>query len=330
MYCRSLLTAVFSFVLLPLTAEAVTVQDIVSQVSQAEYAAFHGEKLFTHNGSNRGLDAQGVSTVQHDQARTNIFAEFQDFGLNPVLDPFTYTYNGHLNTYSNVVATLPGKVHPNRVYIVGAHYDSANNPGADDNASGVAGIVEAARALSQYQFDATLRFIAFDREEQGLVGSFAYANAHATDQILGAISLDMIAYNPTGDLHDQASVYYSNDTAPAITADLGNAVAQYGNLPVTIAKMPYAATDHYPFFANGFEAAALAERGLWGNPYYHESTDSVDTAGYIDYAYATNMTRGVVGYLATEAILVPEPGEFVILLVGGTALAVYRLRRRYL
>ena len=81
--------------------------------------------------------------------------------------------------------------------------------------------------LSKYQFDSTVVFIGFDREEQGLVGSFAYASAHQTNNIRGMISMDMIAYNPAGSLHDQALLSYGNATAPSIVAKLGNALTQY-------------------------------------------------------------------------------------------------------
>jgi Zn-dependent M28 family amino/carboxypeptidase len=318
MFRKSLLIfAVFSSCLLP--AAAATIQDIVNQVSQTQYTTFLSNSLYTHYGDNRGL-----SGGQHDLARTNIYNEFQSLGLHPALDAFSYNYS----TYYNVVATLTGNVHPDQVYIVCAHFDSVGTPGADDNASGVAGIVEAARALSQYQFSATIKFIAFDREEQGLIGSYAYANAHSGDDIRGAISMDMIAYNPSGSLHDQAYVYYADASAPPIATELSSAIAQYGNgLSATVAQYARAASDHYPFYANGFEDALLIERNVWTNPNYHSPFDSIDEANYIDYGYAANMTRSVVGFLATEAELVPEPSAFVMLVAGAIGLAVYARRR---
>jgi Zn-dependent M28 family amino/carboxypeptidase len=320
MYRKNLFAlAVFSFLMLPRVAAATNIYEIVSQVSQTEYTTFLDGSLYAHIGDNRGYGAQ------HDLARTNIFNEFQSLGLNPVLDPFTY----NSATYYNVVATLPGKVNPNQVYIVGAHFDSVNNPGADDNASGVAGVVEAARVLSHYQFGATLKFIAFDREEQGLKGSYAYAGAHSGDDIRGMISMDMIAYNPLGPLHDQAYVYHANATAPPIATELSNAITEYGNgLSATIAPLASASSDHYPFYAQGFSSVLLIERNVWSNPNYHTAADSVDTANYFDYGYATNMTRGVVGYLATEATTVPEPGAVVMLIAGAIGVAAYAWRRR--
>jgi len=83
----------------------------------------------------------------------------------------------------NVIAELPGQVDPSIIYIVGGHYDSTSSsaaaPGADDNASGTAGVREIARILSQYDFKYTLRFVAFSAEELGLRESMALADARA-------------------------------------------------------------------------------------------------------------------------------------------------------
>jgi len=70
-------------------------------------------------------------------------------------------------------------------------------PGADDNASGISGVLETARLLSNFNMDYTIKFIAFDEEEDGLVGSLAYADSAfaSCDSILGVLNLDMIGYD---------------------------------------------------------------------------------------------------------------------------------------
>jgi autotransporter-associated beta strand protein len=292
---RILLSAAIGFLFPIAIAMAASVQEVVNEVDQSAYADFHANSLYTHTGNNRGINGP-----QHDLARNNIYNTFANLGLNPVLNPFTY----NSSTYYNVVATLPGAVNPSEVYIVGAHYDSTNNPGADDNASGTAGVIELARVLSRHRFDATIVFIAFDREEQGMIGSKAYANAHALDDIHGMVSLDMIAYNPAGIHHDKAIIYGRTASNP-IKNDLAAAITSYGNgLTYEIGgDLPY--SDHAPFEAKNKQACLLIEHALDANPYYHSSADSVDTPNYIDYTYATNMTRSVAGWLATEAALIP-------------------------
>ena len=150
-------------------AQTANVEDVVRQVRQSSYTHDLANLLFTHAGDNRG--PQGP---QHDPARQNIVDTFTRFGLAVTLEPFTYQDA----TYYNISATLPDKARPGEYYIVGAHYDSVNNPGADDDASGAAGLLEAARVASLHDFEASIRFIAFDREEAGLIGSKAWASAH--------------------------------------------------------------------------------------------------------------------------------------------------------
>ena len=78
-------------------------------------------------------------------------------------------------------------------------------------------------------------------------------------------------------------------------------------MPATAAAWPTvnsgasSASDHHPFELAGVDAALVIEYDVWSNPHYHKATDAVETAGYIDYAYATKVTRGVLGYLATAA-----------------------------
>jgi Zn-dependent M28 family amino/carboxypeptidase len=294
----------------------VSVSDIVATVDQASYSDYLNDSLYTHTGDNRGLGG-----TQHDLARNNIQSLFGSFGLQTSLFPFTYG----TATYNNVVGVLPGTDPTAGEYIVGAHYDSANNPGADDDASGVAGVLEAANVLSKYQFKSTLVFIAFDREEQGLVGSNAYASAHSGDNILGMVAMDMIAYNlPESDFNHDKALLYGRDSSNPVKQALAGAFSDYGNGVTAIFGGTLDASDHAPFEWNGKQACLLIEPAVRNNPYYHTANDTVDMLNYIDYQYATNMTRATVGYLAESAVIIPEPATLSLLAVGGLAL----LRKR--
>lgn len=284
-----------------LTFAGDPVQEVVNLISVDSYTHYLNERLYAHDGDDR------MYGVAHDLARDNIFADFSSLGLEVTLDPFTY--NG--KTYYNVVAVHEGKVRPSEIYILGGHFDSVGNPGADDNGSGVAGVLEAARVLSQLDFEATIIFIAFDREEQWMVGSYAYANAHHNDDIRGMISADMIAYNP--DNVNKARLYGRSASNPLKNA-LADAFAQY--VPeVTAVVDGHTYSDQTPFEDLGFQGCLLIEHETWTNPYYHKTQDSVDTPGYIDYVFATGMTRGAAAWLAVEAGLMdpvlahPEPGD---------------------
>ncbi|MHC4695344.1 MAG: M28 family metallopeptidase [Planctomycetota bacterium] len=261
------------------------------KVTVESYRHFLDDLLYTHYGDNRGYGAE------HDLARDNIVAQMQSYGLTVTLEPFVCECDCACDgeTYYNVVGTMHGITYPQQEYIIGAHFDSKNNPGADDNASGVALVLEAARVLTEYESEYTIRFIAFDREEQGLLGAWAYAEDHLDDDILAMISADMVAYNKGTNAVD---IYAGVASAP-LKSDLGAAVATYGDGLGYALLGPSSYSDNAPFAWYGFQACLLIED--WGNPNYHTQYDTVDMGNYIDYDYATQITRVVVGFLVDQA-----------------------------
>jgi len=264
----------------------------VLQVGEESYRHFLDDMLYTHDGDDRGYGPE------HDLAQANIASLMEDFGFEVTLESF----GSDRSTYYNVVATKVGTVHPDQEYLIGAHYDSVNNPGADDNASGVALILEAARVLGAYESAYTIRLIAFDREEVGLVGSTAYVAAHQSDEILGMISADMVSYNLGTNLVNVYCDYPFTQLQNAIT----HAVDLYGDGLNCTPRGPSGGSDHIPFQRADIQSCLLIED--WGNPYYHTPRDSVDTPDYIDYAFATRVTRSLVGYLVDQAgVLVDFP-----------------------
>lgn len=308
-------------VLLSLTATlafAGGVADLVKEIDQERYADQLKNRLYTQPGHSRDAPGPGA---EHDAARDYIASQFRDFGLETNLDEFTFTYAPNTpsqRTFNgvNVVARLPGTKFPDKMYIVGAHYDSRRNPGADDDASGVAGLLEAARVLSARKFEYTILFIAFDFEEIGCAGANSYAQRHLGDGILGMVEMDMIAYNDGG--RNQAEVWTAKPDANPVSRALESAMALYaGELTVRTGSGEWG-SDHGPFAGAGFDSALLTE-GAPYSPYYHRQFDEVvdvngheiimpDARPYIDYAYATRMVRGVVGWVAEAAIVVEAPG----------------------
>jgi hypothetical protein len=266
-------------------------QQVANQISAETYHYYLNNLLYTHDGDNRGTQPKGP---EHDLARDNIVATFQYFGLSVELqgiDGWPWYYN--------VVATQVGAVYPDSYYVIGAHYDSVHNPGADDNASGVAGVLEAARVLSLYQTEYTIKYIAFDVEEQGLEGSYAYVQDHLTDDIRGMVSLDMIAYDDGGYTCD----IYGRAQSDPVKLALADAIDLYGNGLIAWVYGQHDGSDHAPFEWAGFRACLLIED--WGNPCYHYSCDSVDTENYISYDYAADMVRSTAGFLGDQAGALP-------------------------
>ncbi len=115
-------------------------------------------------------------------------------------------------TWTNLEVVIPGEDLSDQIYAAGAHYDSTsdtpgNAPGADDNASGTAGVLELARVLSPCNFRRTIRLLLFSNEEEGMIGSSFYAGDASArgDDIRGFLNLDMIAYGPPDEDLDLAS-----------------------------------------------------------------------------------------------------------------------------
>ena len=263
-------------------------QTIASQFDAAVFQNSLDNLLYTHLGQSRGING-----AQHDLCRTNILNSLKSYGLEVVLDPFPY--NGH--TYFNVIATKTGTVFPDSQYVIGAHYDSVNNPGADDDASGVAAVMEIARVLSQYETAYTIKFCAWDREEQGKIGSTAYVAEHAGEDIKAMVQLDMIAH----DSGQNRENVYGNAAALPLKQALISAAAEYGN-GITVVDVGNATfSDHAPFAAAGYQAVVFVEHNYIANSCYHQPCDSVDMPNYIHYAFASNLGRSVAGYLADKA-----------------------------
>jgi len=273
-------------------ASATTVQDLVNQVSQTSYTSYITDSLYTHAGDNKGPGG-----AQHDACARSILLTMRQFGLTTYYDPFTYSgYN-----CKNVVGILPGVTRPDDIYIISGHYESKSNPGADDDASGVAAILEAARIMSKYHFEATIIFIAFDIEEEGMIGSTHYANAHKNDNILGMISIDMICYD-TGDRF-HANLWGADPLTTSLKSSLTSALVTYGGLTMNDSGAGGNYSDHNPFENVGKPGVMLTE---WPKNYsMHTANDNVDIPGYMDYEFGTRTTRGVVAYLATAAGLIP-------------------------
>jgi Peptidase family M28/Right handed beta helix region len=265
--------------------------EIAAQVSIATYQHYLENLLYTHQGMSRG-----VNGAEHDLARANIVSTLAGFGLDVELHPFVYNNV----TYYNVVATQPGVLDPDQIYVVGAHYDSVNNPGADDDASGVAGVLELARILSQYDTAYTIRYCAWDREEQGLIGSTSYVAERRWEAVRGMIQIDMVAHDSGG---NRQALYPALGGVNPLADGLVAAFPLYGNGTTVIRRAPSTFSDHAPFARAGYDAIAFVEDNYLANSCYHQACDHVDQPDYIYYPFATNLVRVIGGYLADNALV---------------------------
>ena len=124
---------------------------------------------------------------------------FEEIGLETYIHNHTATIGGTDTLEAgNVIAVQLGTEFPDEYIIISSHYDHPDGPGADDNASGTAGVLECARILSQHKFKRTILYIPFNGEERWMVGSYPFVHKCARENmnILGVFNLDMIGFWP--------------------------------------------------------------------------------------------------------------------------------------
>ena len=203
----------------------------------------------------------------------------------------------------NVIADRPGSgLAPRRLVIVTAHLDSINlaggpaapAPGADDNGSGSAGVLEIARAFADHHAIHDLRFILFGGEEQGLFGSKHYvATLPAAERstIDAVVNMDMV-----GSLNSSSrSVLLEGaELSQAVIEGLSEAAATYTQLAVETSLHPFA-SDHVPFIENGIPAVLTIEGADNTNSTVHSASDKIEK---IDYEFLLEILRMNVGFIA--------------------------------
>jgi len=200
----------------------------------------------------------------------------------------------------NVYAIQPGYLYPEKQYIICAHYDAVDDYGADDNASGVAAVLEAARILSPYDFNYTLVYALWDEEEIGFFGSQYYAAQASLNQsdIIGVLNIDMIGWDSNADgLSDIHSSNIANSDSLANLLMITNSLY---NLPLSpvIYNPGTGQSDHSSFWNYGYGAVLLMEAYYGGdlNPYYHSNADRIDK---FDLNYFYNLSKLSIGTIST-------------------------------
>lgn len=269
-----------------------------------------------HPFSDSGRPDYGVGA-----ARNWIYDEFERVGggrLQVRLQDFDINYNGLVSSQQNVIATLPGLgSHPGLIVLT-AHYDSRNldpgdgfslAPGADDNASGVALLLEAARLLSSRSWNQTIVFIAFAAEELGTYGSFNYVQTAMLDgmQFDAVLNSDIVGGRPG--IPQSIRVFAPGpDTSPS--SHLARYIEYIGQLYLPTFLVDIQRTldregrysDHREFINAGAAAVRLTE-SVEDPSVQHSSRD---TSEKLDYDYLAKVTGLNV---ATAASLAGAPAR---------------------
>ena len=209
---------------------------------------------------------------------------YSDTRLDSFPDTKTYKSVVYSTTQYNVIAELRGSRYPDSLIILGAHYDATNTtgdpfiiaPGADDNASGIAAMLEIARVMKKkdYRPLSSVQFVAFGAEETGLRGSFNYSSKLEPwgRAVKLMINNDMISYvsglNPL--TWKVNIISYSNAKDVLNRSKL--LCSRYTSINYVNDTTNYNRSDSYPFFLKGYKSVFFMSNSAY--PFYHTSADT--------------------------------------------------------
>lgn len=244
------------------------------------------------------------------KAEHYIVTEFKTIGYEVILQE--YTINGKI--LRNIIAQKQGTGENLQTIIVGAHYDTFGNPGADDNASGIAGVIELARLFYPKQVNNNIRFIAFVNEEAPyfktkLMGSMVYSDDLKSkgESIKGAIILEMIGYY-SDDVNSQSypiplGIKYpnkgnfilavANRKSKDLLYDFSKSFKRSCGMPLTTLALNVEGTDYsdnWSFWENGYKALMITDTAFYRNANYHTDEDTYET---LNYEYMSETVKGL-------------------------------------
>lgn len=229
-------------------------------------------------------------------------------GYNMSFDTITWQYN--------VIATIPGTMNPDKISLIGGHYDSFSTndpmnlaPGADDNGSSVAAAIEIARVIvnSEYPPNKTIRFLALGAEELMNYSTVSGARDYAAKCALGEeniqiyINNDMIAHEPSAS--DWIVDYLVHDMHYWTTPFTSILAEDYTSLTTNVVDQGNFGADDLPFWQAGYQTGYFFEHNFC--PYYHSENDVVDNCNF-DYCREVTRLNMALLLSVTEIPSVPE------------------------
>ncbi len=284
-------------------SQSPLVQTIINETNLDSLVYFvkelSGEVSTIIGGSPYTIVSRHKNNASNDKAADYIKQKLSNYGLTT----YDQWFSG---TGRNVYGVQLGTEFPNQQYMICAHYDDMPSgttaPGADDNGSGTAAVIEAARIFSNYSFPFTIIYALWDEEEQGLVGSAYYAQqaVNAGDSILGVLNMDMIAWDSN---NDSVAELHTRPVANSMTLkDKMMEVNSVYNIGVnlSIINPGLTASDHSSFWDKNYSAILLIEQ-YYGdfNDYYHTINDKLL---HFNLPYFHKLSKLTIGTLATLAL----------------------------
>lgn len=272
------------------------------------------DRIYAYSKALYDFDSKHITQPGNAKAAEYLFNQYASFGYKPEYQTFEARQAIGGKT-SNVLATLPGTTNPELVYIISSHYDSvATGPGADDDSSGTAALLETARILAKHPQPATIIFASFTGEEAGLLGSREWVRQAVANKIhvAGALNNDMIGW--ANDQRLDNTIRYSN----AGIRDIQHAAAMQFTKLITYDAKYYRGTDAAAYYeAWGDIVGGIGSYPVLGNPHYHQPHDQLET---INHQLVTEVAKTTA---ATIMLLASSPSRLTDLKVesmqGGRA-----------
>jgi hypothetical protein len=271
----------------------IDLQELIDRVSQDSLESY-SERLQAFQGRLTGTDSNYAAAMW-------IAGKFTEFGYDSVV---VDSFMGSNLECQNIMAYKIGSRLPEHDIIIGAHYDAPEgSPGADDNGSGTAAVLEMARVLCDIVNDVSLIFILFDGEEQGLYGSVHYSGEayDRGDSIIYMMNLDMIAHHENS---DQAEIYDGGDNSISLLWKiLADSLVGINGVLSGITG----STDHFPFYQHGYTVIFVHE--YIGSDVLHSPQDSTT---YLNFDYMTRMVQAslATNYWAAQSYIPPPSVSF--------------------
>ena len=285
------------------------------------------DSLYSYDTRLEAFYTRHIQSDSIDAARDWIYNKFLEFGYTDVhIQSFLANSEGwgiENEPCFNVYCVKQGTVYPDRYIIIGGHYDSYNTdtdptvyaPGADDNASGTAVVMEMARILKDYQSQNSMMFVAFSAEEQHALGSAYFAEQLYEDStdVEFMLNLDMIGY--------------TNDTIPDVHLYSDGTTDSYWNLfydaGVRVADLiadddPWSKTDDEPFYEYGWNTLFYLEGDFNWDGWHSD----LDLSSRMDFDYLEKVARTSVAGIGIVDVSPPPIGCEVFDIGDGQSLRV--------
>ena len=256
--------------------------------------AVDGSMLFSYVETIQNFGTHPTGSEACQKVAEYIYNEFSNMGLNTTY----YEWSNGKYEGKNVVAVLKGET--NSSVILTAHYDSyPGSPGADDDGSGIACLLMAAKILSKYEFYHTIKFVAFSGEEQGSLGSSSYVRYlyDRGEDIIANINVDTVGHATSKEagslirtLTNEASIWLSD-----VAEEICNTYSDKISLQL-YRHANFGGSDHQSFVNYGYEAIFFVEYEF--NKNMHTPDDTIE---HVNVSYLTKVCRLIVATTAKIA-----------------------------